>query len=136
MAAAVAYESSWARGQIGAAAAAYSTAIATGIRAMSVTSLWQCLVRPRIEPESSQKQCWILNPLNLNGNSSITAFITLICTHYTTLNKPSNVCTPMSRNSNCHKTKASLAHFLLQGTPIPLILVLVIPKPSVTLFNQ
>ena len=54
MAESAAYGSSWARGRIKAVAEAYATAMATWIRAASVTHATAC---------SSLRQHWILNPI-------------------------------------------------------------------------
>ena len=76
MATPAAYGSSWARGQIGAAAAGLHHCHGnTGSRphaeacgnARSLTHwMW-----PGMEPESSWTLCWVLNPLSHNGNSLI-----------------------------------------------------------------
>ena len=67
----VAYGSSWARGPIGAAAEAYSKAMATldlSCICDLCSSLWQCPVlyhwgRPKIRPLSSRSLWCVLNPL-------------------------------------------------------------------------
>ena len=77
MAEPAAYESSQARVWIWAAATTYATATATLNPSISVTynaaysnagflTQW---ARPRIDPASSQRQPWVLNPLSHNGNS-------------------------------------------------------------------
>ena len=61
----LAYGSSWAMGQIGAASVAYATATATCSNTRSLT-YW---VRPGIEPTSSQRQQLVLNLRSHNRNS-------------------------------------------------------------------
>ncbi|RWS30317.1 ATP synthase F0 subunit 6-like protein [Leptotrombidium deliense] len=56
-------------------------------------------------------------------------------THYPTIYKFRNSHPPMGWNSFRHKTKASLAHFLPQGTPIPLIPILIVIE-TISLFIQ
>ena len=84
MAIPVAYESSWARDWIGAAAEAYTTAMATP----DPSHIWDlchslqqhqhhfnpCWVRPRIEPASSPILCGVLNPQSHSRNSILLFF--------------------------------------------------------------
>ena len=78
------YGISRARGWLRAAAAAYTT-MTDWIWVSCVTyaagygnarSLTQC-VRPGIDPASSQKQRWVLNPLSCNGNSFLSGIFIL-----------------------------------------------------------
>ena len=62
MATPMAYGSSWARGQMGAAAAGLH-------HSHGNTRFLTPCVRPGIEPASSRTLCWVLNPLSHNGNS-------------------------------------------------------------------
>ena len=77
--ASVVYGSSWARGRIRAATAAYTTTMQYWIRVTYATYAAACgntgslthWVRPGIKPTSSQRQCQVLNSLSHNRNSII-----------------------------------------------------------------
>ena len=77
-----AFESSWARGQIRAVAWPMPQPWQHRIQVTSANSGAACSntrslthwVRPGIEPASSQRQCWVLNPLSHNRNSLMHTF--------------------------------------------------------------